>query len=114
MVLMAYTMCKPGPNRCQTEITSNVSASRSRATVVRRRLAELLSDVASRLLELANRLDPETVQLVEELADLAEPVASVLVTVCQAAATPGTRAGMSPFVKPARTVIRGGRVDIPR
>ena len=40
---------------------------------MRRRLAELLSDVASRLLELANRLDPETVQLVEELADLAEP-----------------------------------------
>lgn len=40
---------------------------------MRRRLAELLSDVASRLLEMANRLDPETVQLVEELADLAEP-----------------------------------------
>lgn len=40
---------------------------------MRRRLAELLSEVASRLLELANRLDPETVQLVEELADLAEP-----------------------------------------
>lgn len=40
---------------------------------MRRRLAVLLSDVASRLLELANRLDPETVQLVEELADLAEP-----------------------------------------
>ena len=40
---------------------------------MRRRLAELLSDVASRLLELANRLDPETVQLVEELAELAEP-----------------------------------------
>lgn len=40
---------------------------------MRRRLAELLSDVASRLLELANRLDPETVALVEELADLAEP-----------------------------------------
>ena len=42
---------------------------------MRRRLAELLSDVASRLLELANLLDPETVQLVEELADLEEPVA---------------------------------------
>lgn len=40
---------------------------------MRRRLAELLSGAASRLLELANRLDPETVQLVEELADLAEP-----------------------------------------
>lgn len=40
---------------------------------MRRRLAELLSGVASRLLELVNRLDPETVQLVEELADLAEP-----------------------------------------
>lgn len=40
---------------------------------MRRRLAELLSGVASHLLELANRLDPETVQLVEELADLAEP-----------------------------------------
>lgn len=40
---------------------------------MRRRLAELLSDVASRLLELANRLDPETVQPVEELADMAEP-----------------------------------------
>ncbi len=39
---------------------------------MRRRLAELLSDVASRLLAMANRLDPETVQLVEELADLAE------------------------------------------
>ena len=42
---------------------------------MRRRLAELLSDVASRLLEMANRLDPETVQLVEELADLEAPKA---------------------------------------
>ena len=41
--------------------------------MIRRRLAVLLSGAASRLLELANRLDPETVQLVEELADLAEP-----------------------------------------
>lgn len=44
---------------------------------MRRRLAVLLSDVASRLLALANRLDPETVQLVEELADLAEPAVPV-------------------------------------
>ncbi len=41
--------------------------------MIRRRLAELLSSAASRLLDVANRLDPETVQLVEELADLAEP-----------------------------------------
>ena len=42
---------------------------------MRRRLAELISDVASRLLGLANRLDPETVQLVEELAEAAPPSA---------------------------------------
>ena len=41
--------------------------------MIRRRLAELISDVASRLLELANRLDPETVQLVEELAEATPP-----------------------------------------
>lgn len=42
---------------------------------MRRRLAELLSSVAASLLDAAHRLDPETVQIVEELADLAEPEA---------------------------------------
>lgn len=40
---------------------------------MRRRLAVWPSEVASRLLAWANRLDPDTVQLVEGLADLAEP-----------------------------------------
>lgn len=62
---------------------------------MRRRLAELLSEVASRLLELANRLDPETVQLVEELADLAEP------------AVPATADAELVAVSPSREVAIG-------
>lgn len=40
---------------------------------MRHRLAVWLSEVASRLLAWANRRESDTVQLVEELADLAEP-----------------------------------------
>lgn len=62
---------------------------------MRRRLAELLSDLASRLLAWANRLDPETVQLVEELADLAEP------------AVPATADAELVAVAPTREVVIG-------